>query len=394
MKIEEKLVLINQNTLESLEETDRVKIIERFTKTGMEILSADYGFMFWKLENQNNYQIVYVSPNTPYKPKMPRKRGYNYKASQGRIPYFVSKPKKNLLPFMKSLAIIPIFYKNYQYGNIVLCYKKKRIFKPEEKPLVMTFGNAAAQTLTINRNQKKTEKYSQKLLKQKDEFLNIVSHELKTPVTTIKGFSQVLSQELEKRGDKKTRYFLSKINNQVDKLTHLINDLLDVSRIETNRQIFRESTFELEKLIKQVIEELKMSITSHPISFKSSHKIWLHADSQYIEQVMINLITNAAKYSPPRSRIKVTLGEKNKRASIEVEDFGYGIPKKDKTKIFSRFFRSKDSNRENSQGLGLGLYIANSISRHYGGELDFREKPRGKGVIFSFNLPYVKCQRK
>ena len=239
-KMEAKLVLINQNTLESLVETDVLKIIEKSTKTAIKILSADFGFMFWKLDNQYLYRLIYNSPKTPYTPKLPRKHGYNYKASKGRIPYFISKPRKDLLLYMKSLVIIPIFYKKHQYGNIVLCFKKTRNFTPEEKPLIIAFSNSVAQVLTIHKNHKKTERHSLKLLKQKDEFLNIVSHELKTPVTTIKGFSQILTNRLQ-RSDNKTKYFLEKVNNQIEKLTSLIGDLLDVSRIENGKLNFKKS---------------------------------------------------------------------------------------------------------------------------------------------------------
>lgn len=385
----EKLVLINQNTLESLEETDVVKIVEKFVKTGIEILGADFGFMFWKLENQEEYQLIYKSSETPYQPKLPRKRGYNYKASKGRIPYFVSNPKRDLLPYMKSLAIIPIFYKNYQYGNIVLCFKKKHTFNQAIKPLTVTLSNSAAQVLTIYRNYKKTERNAQKLLKQKDEFFNIVSHELKTPVTTIKGFSQILSDKLDK-SDSKTKYFLEKINSQVDKLSRLVNDMLDVSRIETGKLSLNKSNFELQKLIEQVVEDMKVAAPSHSIIFKSNYRFWINGDSERIESAIINLITNAVKYSPAGSKIKVCLTEKEKKAYVEVEDFGYGIMEKDMLKIFNRFFRSKDANKE-TLGLGLGLYIANSIVKGHNGNLGLKSKNKTKGTIFYFTLPYYKC---
>jgi len=388
----EKLILINKNTLESLEETNILKIIEKFTKTGIEILSADFGFMFWKLENQDSYQLVYTSPETPYQPRLPRKRGYNYKASVGRIPYFVSKPKKNLLPYMKSLVIIPIFYKDHQYGNIVICFKKNRIFTKEEEPLTIALGNSAAQILTIYRTNKKIQRDSLRLLRQKDEFFNMVSHELKTPITTIKGFSQILIDKLQ-NSDIKTKYFLEKINSQVDKLVRLINDLLDISRIRTGKLKFEKGNFELQKLIKQVIESLRVTIISHPIYFANNDRFWLRGDSERIEGVIINLVANAAKYSPSGSKINVSLKKKGGYACIEVEDFGYGIPKGDRGKIFNRFFQGKASSKKGLSGLGLGLYIANSIVKAHGGKLDFRPKKFHKGTIFYLNLPYYKYRK-
>ncbi len=388
----ERLYIINKNTLESLEETDVVKIIEKFTKTGMEVLSADFGFMFWKLEKRNVFQLAYVSPETPYTPKLPRKKGYNYKASKGRIPYFITNPKRDLLPFMKSFVIIPIFYKNHQYGNIVLCFNKNRVFRPEEKPLIMTLSNSAAQALTIHRSHKKAERDFLGQLKQKDEFFNIVSHELKTPVTTIKGYSQLLDQTLASE-DKKTKTILEKINNQADKLSRLINDMLNVSHIETGKLMFQNNNFELEKLMRDVINYLKVSIKTHPITFKSFSKFWVHGDEHRIERVIINLVNNAVKYSPPGTKIKICLSQKNDMACVEVEDFGYGISEKDKEKIFNRFYRSKSSNKENLSGLGLGLYISSSIVKHYGGTIGFESKKNSPGTIFYFTLPYYKCKK-
>ncbi len=385
----DELVLINKNTLESLEEGDAVKIVERFVKTGMEVLSADFGFMFWKLENQNAYQVIYTSPETPYKPKLPRKKGFNHKAMVKKAPLFITNPPRYLLAYMKSFVTIPIFYKNHQYGNIVLCFKKNRSFLEEEKTLIMTLSHSAAQVLTIHRTHKKAEKTSNKLLRQKDEFFNMVSHELKTPATTIKGFSQILGGKIDKES-KDAKHLLDKINKQADKLSRLINDLLDVSRFQTGQVIFQKKEVELRGLIKHLIESLKVVINSHPISFKSDGQIWVHGDSERIEGVIVNLITNAAKYSPAGSKIKICMTVKKEMAHIEVEDFGYGIPKKDRARIFNRFFRSKDSNKMNSPGLGLGLYIADSIVKHHGGTLNLKPKKNSKGIIFYFTLPYFK----
>ncbi|HEY0220808.1 MAG TPA: GAF domain-containing sensor histidine kinase [Candidatus Paceibacterota bacterium] len=381
------LALINKSTLEALEENDVVKIIEKFTRTGMEVLSADFGIMFWKLESQNKYQIMYTTPETPYKPKLPRKKGYNYKASEGKLPYFVSDPIKSLTPYMESLAIIPIFYKNYQYGNIVLCFKKKRIFTEAEKPLMTTLGNSAAQVLTIHRSHKKSEKDYIKLLKQKDEFFNIISHELKTPVTTIKGFAQILDLNLKKT-DSKTKHFLEKINKQSDKLSRLINDLMDVSRIETGKLRYEKDDFELCDLVTQVVDNLKIALPNNQIDFNADCKFWVTGDSHRIEEVLINLIINGSKYSPMKSKIKVNLKQDGDYARVEIEDFGHGIKTRDKEKVFNRFFQSKDPRTKNLSGLGLVLYISNAIIKHHNGVLNFI--PKKKGTVFYFKLPYFK----
>ncbi len=395
MKLEllDKISIINKVALESSSLTDEKKIVKEFTDVACKILKADYSYTFKWNNATNNFEFFYKDSNTPFISKTPRKQGITAKAFRNKIPFFIDQAKKvqgvrsDAKKFMSGVVVIPIVHELDAYGIMDVCFYKKHNFTREEKILCEYIGHSAAQAITIYRSRKKTEKNSQKLLKQKDQFFNIVSHELKTPVTTIKGFSQILNKKLGK-SDTKTKYFLEKIDNQIDKLTRLVNDLLDISRIETGKLKFEENTFELQSLIKQVIEGLRISILSHPISFVASSQFWIEGDSERIEGVLINLITNAAKYSKDGSKIKVFLKEKDGKALVEVEDFGYGVPKKDRAKIFSRFFRSKDSNKDNLPGLGLGLYIASSIVKHYGGTLEI--KPKEKGSIFFFTLPYYK----
>ncbi len=222
------------------------------------------------------------------------------------------------------------------------------------------------------------------LMKQKDEFFSVASHELKTPVTTIKGFSQLLSQRLEKK-DKKSRQFLATINSHADKLNHLINDFLDVSRISTGKLKFRYGTFNLTVLAKKTIADLKVIIHSHNITFKNSEDFWIAGDQERVGEVITNLLTNAAKYSPAGSKIILSITGEKQRVKVSVEDFGIGIPKKLRHKIFTRFFQAKTHSAQAFPGLGLGLYISSVIIKEHKGSLDFVSK--NKGSIFYFILP-------
>ncbi len=291
-------------------------------------------------------------------------------------------------------------YKNEVYGSFFVCFKHCHPFTEEDKSLAEFIGNDAGQVITIHRLHlsyyKKAERDSQRLLKQKNEFFNIASHELKTPVTTIKGFSQMLTERLEnekKKTDPTTKYFLNKINVQVDKLSHLVNDLLDVSRIETGKIKSEKVNFELSGLVNRTVDDLRIIIGNHPISFKSDYKFWVHGNQEHIERVLTNLINNAAKYSPSHAKIKVCLTLKNEWLRVEVEDFGFGIKEKDKAKVFNRFFQSKDNYQGAFSGMGLGLYIANSIIKYHGGSIGFESKKKTKGTIFYFTLPYYKYRK-
>lgn len=153
--ISKKISLLNQTALDSLVEVNPIKIVEKFTETGLQILEADFGFAWWKVDNE--YQLVYKSANTPYNPKLPRQKGGNFEAEKTRAPFFVETVSKenyekgfDVSPYMKSYVIIPITYKDHLYGNIVLCYKKQHNFSYMDEDFSKSLGNSTAQVITIN----------------------------------------------------------------------------------------------------------------------------------------------------------------------------------------------------------------------------------------------------
>jgi PAS domain S-box-containing protein len=155
MNIVKKITILNQAAFESINASDNNKIIGRFTKAGLQILKGNFGFMFWKEGKSKTYQLAYKSPNTPFQPNLPRKTGYNALVGKTKQPYIsvVRKekdPKYDLTPYMKSIVIIPIYYKTRTFGNLVLCFKYKRNFSKEEYALCTALGNAAAQAIALN----------------------------------------------------------------------------------------------------------------------------------------------------------------------------------------------------------------------------------------------------
>ncbi len=393
-----KISYLNQTTVDSLRETDEKKIIRRFAESSIRIMGADFGFVWLnrKSTDANNFQLVYKSRGIPYTPKSPRPRGTTQKVIKTRKPLLVadllnsSYLRKDANKHLKSLAIIPIVYKSQVYGSFYVCFKKKHVFTDEEKSLAEFIGTDAGQVITIHLFHKKAEKDSQKLLKQKDEFFNIASHELKTPVAAIKGFVQLLNQKVGRR-DPESAYFLDKINTHTEKLSRLVNDLLDISRIETGKLKFKKSPFELCELLEEVVESMRVALPHNPIFFTCHNLFWLKGDCNHIERVLINLITNASKYSPVGSKIKVSLEKEGAKAKVSIEDFGIGISEKDRQKIFNRFFQSKENISNTAlPGLGLGLYISKEILKRHKGELRVESKSKSKGSVFSFTLPYDK----
>ncbi len=224
---------------------------------------------------------------------------------------------------------------------------------------------------------------------QKDEFIGIVSHELKTPVTSIKAYAQVLQQNFLQAEDNESAALLGKMDAQVDKLTALIVDLLDFTRIEGGKLKLRESYYDLNDLINEVVEEMQRTTKKHKLEKKLSATTMLWGDRYRTGQVLTNLINNAIKYSPGAKRIIISAKKQADTMVVSVEDFGVGIKENMQKNVFDRFYRGNDPTINTYPGLGLGLYIAAQVVRNQQGKI-WVESKKGKGSKFFFTLPLSK----
>lgn len=238
--------------------------------------------------------------------------------------------------------------------------------------------------------------YRKKLEKQKDEFMGIVSHELKTPVTSLKAFTQVLHKKLTAEGNDQSALYLSKMDKQINRLTSLVRDLLDSTKIEGGILQFRSETFEFDALVTEIIEEIQHTAPNHTIIKKGAVKKMVQGDWERIGQVITNLLTNAIKYSPNADTIIVETSSDDKHLMLCVQDFGVGIRKEDKDHIFERFYRVTGDKQETFPGLGLGLYISSEIVQRHGGKIWVHQTSnqsslpshgKGRGSTFCFTLP-------
>ncbi len=220
----------------------------------------------------------------------------------------------------------------------------------------------------------------------KDEFIGIASHELKTPLTSIKGYIELLN-EMETRQPQ--QIFIQKTKESTAKLEHLIADLLDVSRINSGQLQLNIEEFKMDELIDESIDSISAGIrTDHTIIRNGTfNDLTVKGDRQRIEQVLINLLSNAVKYSPPRSDIFVNSTIKDEQLIVEIKDFGNGIPEEDKEKIFERFYRARNTSVHIS-GFGLGLYICSDIIKRHNGKIWVESG--AKGSSFFFSLPTIK----
>jgi len=221
---------------------------------------------------------------------------------------------------------------------------------------------------------------------QKDYFISVASHELKTPVTSIKGYVQLLQDKYESAGDAFLKSALSIIHRQVDRLTLLISDLLDLSKIKSGSLSFSEQQFYINHLVEETIEQISQIYPSHKISFIKGENVPVSADRERIEQVLVNLLTNAVKYSPGADKIKVETVLDKGWAVVSIEDYGVGISRKNQERIFERFYRVEGKSEKTFPGFGIGLFIASEIIRRHNGKIGVMSEP-GKGSVFYFSLP-------
>lgn len=225
------------------------------------------------------------------------------------------------------------------------------------------------------------------LAQQKDSFLGIASHELKTPVTSIKAYAQVLEKILLKKGAFKEAEMINKIDLQINRLTKLIDDLLNVTRINSGKLPFNRTVFDFEKLASEIIEELQHSMSRHIIIKDFNYKGSIFGDRERIGQVITNLLTNAIKYSPYSTEIIVHIQLENQMVIMCVEDFGVGISKNNQPNVFDQFYRVTENKQHTFPGIGLGLYIAAEIVSRENGKIWIEKSAEGKGSTFCISLP-------
>ncbi len=225
----------------------------------------------------------------------------------------------------------------------------------------------------------------------KDQFLSLASHELKTPIAAIKGYAQLAERRLGQVENSspaltRTQEVLGRINQQADRLTGLVNDLLDVSRIQAGKLELRLESCDLAALTRQAVEEQQLASGRAITLIRPEAPLLLTADSERLGQVLNNLLTNALKYSADDRPVRVLLSRRDDHALVQVQDEGVGIPKEELPLIFDRFFRARTARNGPQRGLGLGLAICKEIVERHHGHI-WATSEEGKGSNFTVELP-------
>ena len=284
---------------------------------------------------------------------------------------------KGHLP-VKSYLAVPVISKTGEaIGGLLYGHPEPDVFQGKHEEIVLDIAAQAA----ISLHNTKLLDQVKELNKKKDEFIALASHELKTPLTSVKGYLQVLQRTEQ---DSLSKQFINKALDQVNRLNKLVEELLHLSRMEAGKMEYTMENFDINEMVSEVIDGYCHSCQSHDISFSSSDSNpKVRGDKQRIEQVVLNLLSNAVKYSPEANKVEVSVDAFDDEVFVRVRDYGEGLSKHQHRRLFERFYRADNSSGVG--GLGLGLYHSKQIIDRHNGTIGVKSAPL-KGSEFFFSL--------
>lgn len=350
------------------------KVLE---KNGFEVDSAASGEEALKKILQKSYVLIILDV------QMPGMDGFEVaEAIRG-----YSKAKETAIIFLSAAtADVNLITRGYSSGAL------DYISKPVDINIlllkVQTFYRIYEQSRALNEMQAKLLEeieFRKEAERKKDEFISIASHELKTPMTSIKGYLQLLERSIKKNDMAQSTARLSKVQNQVEKLHILISDLLDMSKIESGKLKFSRKNFDFDQMLEHVTEVMEHSNTNIKLIKKGSPVGEVYGDEIRLEQVIVNFISNAQKYAADTEEIHITSEIRNSALYFSVRDYGMGMTEEHQKNIFDKFYRIEETS-ERFQGFGIGLYISREIIERNGGRIGVKSEP-GKGSEFYFEIP-------
>ena len=380
------------------EKMDVNLILQRVTDATTQVTGAAFGAFFYNTTNERgeSYMLYALSgaPKSAFESfGMPRNTAVFHPTFSGegivRVDDITKDPRyghnsphfgmpKGHLPVISFLSVPVISSSGTVIGGLFFGHPEKGVFKADHEGIVGSIASQAAIAIDNSRLFEEVKSLSAK----KDEFIALASHELKTPLTSIKGYLQLLTKGNHNETEQR---FLKKSLTQLDKLNRLIDDMLDMSRIQAGKLNFQMEIFDVKELLLDVIDTFSHTSTTHEIIKElPTEPVLIEADQQRLEQALINLIGNAVKYSPKREKILVSLKAEDGKVTFSVKDYGIGLTSEQLQLLFSRFYRAEGTG--NISGLGLGLYLTKQIITRHGGDIQVKSE-FGKGSEFSFSLP-------
>jgi signal transduction histidine kinase len=295
----------------------------------------------------------------------------------------------------RCLLAVPIRMRGERRGMLMVAAAQPGSFGSEDAAFLTVIAAQAGLSAERSELARRQVEVSREQARQqaRQEFLGLVSHELKTPVAVLKAYIELLMRKAEIDSSLASdQEVLTRMLEQTDRMLAMIEQLLDLQKLESGHLSLELSRFDLAELARRVGENLQLAAGSHRLMVKTEGSLPVMADKRRIEEVLFNLTENAVKYSPGGTGVMVSVGTRADGASameevvVTVADEGVGIPEQDIPRVFDRFYQGKSGFHRGHVGLGLGLYIAREIVELHGGSI-WVESTQGKGSTFSFTLP-------
>ncbi|MXV16660.1 sensor histidine kinase [Hufsiella ginkgonis] len=392
------LLILNSIGKNISEKLDVNAILQKVTDATTNLTGAAFGAFFYnKVNSEGESYMLYTLSGVPREAfaefPMPRNTAVFHATFSGegvvRADDITKDPRygkndphfgmpKGHLPVVSYLAVPVLSSSGTVIGGLFFGHPQPGVFLEEHEDMVVNVASQAAIALD---NSKLFEEVSE-LSRKKDEFIALAAHELKTPLTSMSGFLQIL-QKNDLEGINKM--FVEKSVRQLEKLTVLVNDLFDISKVQAGKLQFNFELFDLSLLIEEICETFKHSVPGREFITVLEPRLIVKGDKMRMEQVITNLVANAVKYAPGSPKIDITAAGKQNEIIVCVKDYGPGISRENQAYIFTQFYRVTNDEHHVS-GLGLGLYITREIIKRHGGRIWVESEP-GNGASFIFAVP-------
>ena len=390
------LELLNVTGKTLAAELDTNIILQKVTDATTKLSGAAFGAFFYnKTDSKGGSYLLFALSGAPReafeKLGMPRNTAIFEMTFNGRgivrsdditkdPRYGKNSPHKGMpaghLPVVSYLAVPVFSHTGIVIGGLFFGHPKPAMFTKEHERLVESIASQAAISLENARLYQEVQKLSDK----KDQFIGFASHELKTPLTTISGYLQMVEESPDL-----IRHVTPKLKKQVARLVAIISDLLDISKIQADKLELNQASISLRSLIKESVDSARQLSATHEIEYKiPNEELFLYVDATKMNQVLLNVLSNAIKYSPDNKEIRLNAERFGDEVKISIIDHGKGIAKEHLDQVFTQFYRvtSKDNQTE---GLGLGLYLCKEYVEAHHGKI-WAESEVGKGTTMHITL--------
>ncbi len=363
------------------EETYKIIVTE-----AIKLVDGEYGSL--TLEVNGFFMPVYST--LPLNIKR-RRRGFAYKAFKNNEAYVVRSDEfRKIYPGhyeigIRSLIFVPISYRKKPLGVLIINSPREENLTSRTLEILQLFGSMAS--LAIRKTQLYDE--TRKALELRDEFLSMVSHELKTPLTTIHGYAQLLNLKLKPEDLSNESKWIKELSFETTRLTRLVNEIVEINRMRTGRVQYELMECSFKGILEKVLESFKKEWPEYRFEYKNGitdSQDRIIGDPNKLNNVISNVLENAVKYSSSRIPIKIVLKSGAHNITLDIKDKGRGIKEEDLSRIFEGFYRGNNNTKES---IGLGLYLVKNIVEMHQGTIEIKSK-ENKGTNVEIKLPRIK----